>query len=542
MRGKTYLRKTIAFAAGLLTILTVFSSGVYGVGNEKYNMSYLYFGKPVSYISYVDKTRDSLDTISPSYFDLNEDGSLKLTPVIDLHLIEEMHKRGVKVTPFLSNHWDRAKGAKALENRVRLAEAVAEAIKTYNLDGVNVDIENMTEVHRSQYSDFVRLLREKMPAGRTLSVAVAPNPMNATRGWQGSYDYSALAKNSDYLMIMAYDEHYQGGPEGPVASGAFVEKSIKYALAKAPAEKLVLGIPFYGRFWKQGAASGGYGISAVTVEKLIRDYTSRVLFDPVTKSPKAEITIKAGDVKPTVLGSQWQAGKYVVWYENQESIKYKLRLVQKYNLKGTGSWSLGQEASGTWNYYSMWLNGRYFSDVEGHYAQQAILSVESRGWMLGVSSTKFQPNSPLTRAQAVAIIVRALRLQAAGPEVTFADTANHYARKEIGIARQHNIIAGVGGNRFAPDLPVTREQMAIILDNALPLRDVPEGTQVGFPDVSQGRASYEPIRRMSYNGLITGYPDGRYHPFDRITRAQMAVIMDRGVGFFTDAGPVVASR
>ena len=137
-----------------------------------------------------------------------------------------MHKRRIKVTPFLSNHWDQAFGRKALQNRHALAQQIANAVEKYNLDGVNVDIENVTHADRADYTDFVRILRSRLGRDKVLSVAVGANPRGLTTGWIGSYDYAALAAHSDYLMIMAYDEHYPGSAPGPVASADFVEKSI----------------------------------------------------------------------------------------------------------------------------------------------------------------------------------------------------------------------------------------------------------------------------------------------------------------------------
>ena len=104
---------------------------------DKFNMSYIYFGSTSKYTYYVNRTNGSLDVISPSYFDLNDNGTLKLTKAVSTDFINEMHKIGVKVVPFLSNHWDRNKGIKALENRVTLAQQIADAVKKYNLDGVN---------------------------------------------------------------------------------------------------------------------------------------------------------------------------------------------------------------------------------------------------------------------------------------------------------------------------------------------------------------------------------------------------------------------
>jgi hypothetical protein len=113
-----------------------------------FNMSYLYFGNTSSYISQVDKTQGNLSLVSPSYFDLNADGSLKITSQFDSAFVTQMHARGIKVVPFLSNHWDRTLGRQALANRDKLSSQLAEFIVKNNLDGIQVDIENVTDVDR----------------------------------------------------------------------------------------------------------------------------------------------------------------------------------------------------------------------------------------------------------------------------------------------------------------------------------------------------------------------------------------------------------
>lgn len=514
--------------------------------DTKFNMSYLYFGNSSAYTDLVSDTEGSLKDVAPSYFDLNDDGSLKLSVSLKADFINDMHVKGIKVTPFLSNHWDRQSGINALAIRDSLASQIVDAIVKYNLDGVNVDLENLTGNERDSYTDFVRLLKEKLPAGKSLSVAVAPKPYSLEENWQKSYDYAGLAQYADYLMLMTYDQHYQGGPEGPVASAQFVEDSIKNALKEVPSDKIVLGLAFYGRYWKQGATYGGYGVSADVADVLIKKYRGVVTYNSVYQSPRAVITITSSDVKPYVAGKQLSAGKYDIWYENEKSIKYKLTLVKKYNLKGSGSWSLGQETEQTWDYYKLWLNGYYFGDVNTAWAVDSIIKVANLGWMVGISSNQFSPNSALTRAQAVAILVRALGLsESSGDSSTvppFTDISGHWAEKEIDIARQNNITQGIGGGKFGPNIPVTREQMAIMLAR-LPVQYLANSNStVVFSDISPetNSSSYASIIKMAQAGVIRGYPDGTFHPRDNITRAQMAVLMDKASVYITD-GTVVAS-
>jgi len=325
--------------------------------SANFNMSYLFFGNTNNYLSQIDKSKGNLNQVSPSFFDLNTDGTLKVTSQFNSTLVNEIHKRNMKVVPFLSNHWDRELGRTALANREILSNQIAEFIMKNNLDGVNVDIENVTDTDREAYTDLVRLLRQKLPKTKEVSVAVAANPHGWTKGWHGSYDYKKLSQYADYIFIMAYDEHYSGGPAGPVASYGWVEKSIQFALQQGvPKEEIVLGIPFFGRYWhSDGTKPGGFGVSAIQVESLISQYKGSVTYDNNAKSPKATITIKPGDPLPIIHGNTLQPGTYTFWYENANSIKSKVDLVHKYELKGTGSWSLGHENTDIWNNYKQWL-------------------------------------------------------------------------------------------------------------------------------------------------------------------------------------------
>lgn len=502
---------------------------------SRFNMSYIYFGSTATYIENVDRTEGSLDLISPTYFDIGTDGNLILSDKIDRSFIETMQERGIKVVPFLSNHWNREAGRAALRNMEALADQVAEAIDEFDMDGVNVDIENLTEIDRNDYVEFVRILRDRLSDDKEISVAVAANPTGKTTGWQGSYDYKALARYSDYLVIMAYDETSEGEKAGPVASTSFVEKSIQYAVERVSPRKIVLGIPFYGRYWKAGQSYGGYGIHLSKVDELLNNYSSTVTFDTYFGVPKATVTIRPQDNPPYIFGKQLSPGNYTIWYENDLSIKYKLRLVQKYDLMGTASWSLGQETADTWDYYGLWLNGNWFVDTLGHWSQEAVASMEDKGWMKGVSSTHFAPDQTLTRAQAAAILRRALDLDSDDPEAhdVFKDVGTyHWAYDDILAVSQNGIMQGTGGNRFSPDDPLTREQMAVMLDRIFGA-DEEENAENPFKDVKPDMWSYDAITRMYNSGIFEGFEDDTFRPASVITRAQMAATMDRISSRFT---------
>lgn len=539
MKGQRgiHMRKAIkkTIAVSVLSVCLA-SLGIAAAQAAKLNMGYLYFGSQDAFVRQVDSAQDSLNRVSPTYFDLTPEGGLELASDISV-LVKAMKERGIKVVPFLSNHWDREIGRKALANREALSTRIAEVVVQYGLDGVNVDIENVTEQDRDAYTDLVRLLRQKLPAGTEISVAIAANPKEWTKGWQASYDLAALSQYSDYLMLMSYDEHWDGSPEpGPVASLPWVEQSVKQVLKYTTPDKVLLGIPFYGRYWKEGGGITGSGISNKNAEAIAKRYGITPTYDETAQSAVFTFTVTAGEEPPMVGSRKLEPGTYTVWYDNERSIKRKLDLVHQYNLRGTGSWCLSQESPDTWLYYSSWLNGSYYADAAGHWADADIRSVAQKGWMTGTSSIAFSPQAPLTRAQAAAILVRALRLAEQTPAsataaASFKDVpASYWGRNEIELARRNGLVDGFADGTFAPDRPVTREQLSAMLFRALGMASggtEGQAGQMAFSDMTPARWSWEAVGAMQRKGLLQGYPDGTFRPAATMTRAEAAVLLLR---------------
>ena len=121
----------------------------------------------------------------------------------------------------------------------------------------------------------------------------------------------------------------------------------------------MIGVPLYGRVWSlDDYRIVGKGISSKTIQHILNSCESTVTYDETSQSVKAEFTITDQSSRYTV-GRDFvlQPGKYVVWYENDKSYGTKLSLVEKYNLKGAGSWALGQEDPSIWDHYEEWVNG-----------------------------------------------------------------------------------------------------------------------------------------------------------------------------------------
>ncbi|MDP4108816.1 MAG: S-layer homology domain-containing protein, partial [Bacillota bacterium] len=383
--------------------------------------------------------------------------------------------------------------------------------------------ENLTELQRADYTRFVKLLREKIPPGKEVSVAVASNPWGTAKGWQGSYDYGALGEYADYIFIMTYDEHYSGGSPGAVASLNFVEKSIQYALRNVPKEKIVVGIPFYGRLWSTDGSINGLGISLNRIQELIKKYPHKVFVDAASGSPVAHITVTDGF---TLNGRTIKAGNYAIWYEDADSIKQKLALVGKYGLKGAGNWSAGQETPDVWDYYELWLNGHYFSDISDSFAKDDILRLSADGIVTGVTDTLFSPHTSLTRAQAAVIIARTLNLAEDSGGAGFSDTAGNWAEKEILAAEASGIIKGYDDGTFRPDERVSRAEISAMIARMINASYETRGEPM-FKDVSANYWAFNEVTSLAKLNILRGYSDNTFRPGSNVTREEAAAIIER---------------
>lgn len=457
----------------IICIVVSYSTAV----NAKYNMTYLY--GTGDYIALVENTKETLDEVSPSYFDIGSNGRLVVNE-IDKSFVNAMHEKGIKVVPFFSNHWNRERGVAMFSQMDVVVDELVTAVTENNLDGVNVDIENMTEGSRKWYVDFVKLLREKMPAEKIVAVSVAANPKGWTTGWHGSYDYAELGKHADYLMIMAYDEHYEGGEAGSVASYEFIEESIKYALKHVTKEKIVLGLPLYARYWKTGATSGGAAASYIQVQNLISKYDSKVTYDSESKSMKAVITIKESDEKPKIYGKTLETGEYEFWYESDETIKEKLELINTYDLKGAGTWRLGMENVSMWDVFKEVLKTeieevkkKRFKDVsEEHWAKDAINTLADKGIIKGRTEEEFVPEGNMTRAEFVTMLTRfienaGIELENTQNEADYNDITDHWAKENIEKMTENGLLNGYPDGTFRPDEPIKRAETAEILSKII---------------------------------------------------------------------------
>ena len=212
---------------------------------------------------------------------------------------------------------------------------------------MNIDFEYMKQEDRDLFSRFMIELSPRIKElGKVVSIDVtAPD---GSPDWSLCFDRKVLSDVSDYMMFMAYDQHgVSSDEEGTVAGYDWVEANVKKLLDEEKAEyvsneKLVLGIPFYTRLWKE--EDGKITSSVVTMKN-------------VEKSIPEGVTKEWDDtLKQNYIEYQKDGATYKMWIEDEQSIKEKLDLIDKYNLAGASYWVKDYEQSNIWNVINEKLN------------------------------------------------------------------------------------------------------------------------------------------------------------------------------------------
>jgi len=297
-----------------------------------------------SYRSY-EQNAHIVDTIAPFWATVNADGSVSdrggndHKAVVDfahknndtvLLLVNNAKEKGNEIHQVLANPQVRAKAIANLEAY----------IKKYNLDGINIDFEMVDPADRDNLTVFMRELANKLkPQGYIVTIDVMPK-QNESLDVAMAYDYAALASIVDKVILMTYDNHGAWSGPGPVADIRWVENNLKYALKFIPSNKLYLGIAAYGYDW---SVKGVESLEYKDVAERLNRYGSTVLWDEPAKSPHFVYTDANGI-------------QHEVWFENSQSLKYKLDLIKKYDLAGAAMWKLGQEDPGYWQVFSQYLS------------------------------------------------------------------------------------------------------------------------------------------------------------------------------------------
>lgn len=295
-------------------------------------------------------TIEGVNVVSPTFFALKDGGRGEITANVGtqgINYINWAHSNNYKVWALVSNDSNKVLTSTILNDynlRNNLINNILSVAENYNLDGINIDFENIKMADKDVFSRFIIELAPRLrDLGKVLSVDVtAPD---GSEDWSLCYDRNVLGDVADYIMFMAYDQHGKSSTEaGTVAGYDWVENSLKKFIDREEVDssKIVLGIPFYTRVWTEENGK----LDSFTVEM---KETDNYIPGGVEKEWK-------DDVKQNYVEYQKNGKTYKIWIEDEESIKCKLELIQKYNLAGAAYWEKDRESDSIWKLISEELN------------------------------------------------------------------------------------------------------------------------------------------------------------------------------------------
>lgn len=287
-----------------------------------------------AYLADLLSNTDGMNVICPTWFYLSgQQGDFEDLSSEDY--VAEAHAAGLSVWGLLENisaENDLHQTLSRMSSRQALIQGLLSAANRLGLDGINIDFEVMEPETIPHFLEFLRELSiETHRAGIILSVD-DPVP----ESYSAYYRRDEQGRAVDYLIIMGYDEHYDGDVEaGSVASLPWVEQGIIDTVAEVPASRVINAVPFYTRIWR--TQNGALYSEVLSMDEAIQ----AVLANDAQ-------SYWNNDVSQVYASWQNEGSKYEVWVEDADSIAAKTALVKKYNLAGIAAWRLGLESDGIW--------------------------------------------------------------------------------------------------------------------------------------------------------------------------------------------------
>ncbi|MFD1737054.1 glycosyl hydrolase family 18 protein [Bacillus salitolerans] len=276
-----------------------------------------------------------VNVVSPTWFEVNNETG-DITNLGSMEYMKWAKEKNLQVWGLFSNAFDPGLTHKVLkdyETRQKMIRQLLVYSETYNLDGINIDFENVNLEDGKLLTQFVREMTPYLhEAGLIVSLDITF--ISSSENWSMFYERAKLADIVDYIMVMAYDEHWATSPEaGSVASFPWVEKNLQKLLEVVPNDRLILGLPTYTRIWKEQDTEGGNievsskAYSMDYVKQWITEHDVNPIFDEVSGQMYGEYR------------DEKEKATYKVWIEDEDSLARRAQFVHQYHLAGIATWS-----------------------------------------------------------------------------------------------------------------------------------------------------------------------------------------------------------
>lgn len=282
--------------------------------------------------------------LAPFSYGMGEDGSL-------LNLQDSLVIQGAQPTntaPLLTitnvadGSFSSDRAAAILRNpgvQDTLLNNIVSKMKEKGYTGLNIDFEYVFPEDRENYNNFLRKAVAKMhPEGYTVSTALAPKQRADQEGLlYEAHDYDAHGEIVDFVVIMTYEWGWSGGRPWAIAPLNEVRKVLDYAVTAIPPEKILMGVPLYGRDWRIPWVQGTYArtVNQKAAVQLAAQHGVSIQYHETYQSPYFRYTDSEGQ-------------QHEVWYEDARSVQAKYDTVKEYGLRGVSYWVLGVPFPQNW--------------------------------------------------------------------------------------------------------------------------------------------------------------------------------------------------
>ena len=307
--------------------------------------------------SYIDRdvlrqTLPYLTYLSIFSYGLGEDGSLVLPVGGDEELISIAKEYRTVPLMMLTSLTAGGTFSSELANTVltspdlrdSIIRNTVETVLSKGYGGVDVDFEYIPASAAEEFAEFIRLLRQALPAEYVVFASLAPKYTAEQPGllYEG-HDYRAVGEAADYVLLMTYEWGYTYGPPMAVSPIPNVRRVIEYALTEIPAEKLFIGYPNYGYDWPLPFIKGetkAQSLSNVAAVDRARLRNAAIQYDDTAKAPFYTYFDRPETFSDAV--------EHEVWFQNARSADAMMRLVEEYGLTGGSVWNIMRYFPSLW--------------------------------------------------------------------------------------------------------------------------------------------------------------------------------------------------
>lgn len=470
-----------------------------------------------------------IDEVLFFWYALSDEGTLTMDNGASTAIVRGVQAKGARAFMTVRNGFLPKRFHDMVSDPAKRAKHIADLIlkmETVDFDGIDLDYEGLYLEDKDAYTQFVRdLAHEVHVRNKLISVAIQPKTFepglyNSTK----AQEWKPVGAVVDRFRVMTYDKAYSGSAPGAVAPLPWMQDVMAFGATQVDPAKLHVGLPFYGYVWPEG--QNGSSLTWIRAQELIQQYGVPVVYKDVETSSTFSYQKDVPDpANPGATIKQW----HHVWFEDARSIQDKINGLANMEVGGASIWRLGKEDPGIWPALAA-IGPRTgvvrFSDVpDGSLAATEIESLHARGVVSGEGG-EFHPQRDVSRAETVKIALGHLRLPpiATDPQSQDVELAS-WAAPFIATAKERQIISGYEDGSFRPWAPITRAEALKIVLRA---RNIPAGGSARLPADVPPDAWYADLLRAALDrGIVRGDENGNFRPNDSISRAELVAILTR---------------